>query len=67
MKTGDHYWYPPLYPDYFMLPENGLPEEGRDSFRMIPAHGKSRGVDDIADKSFSNRDSDPSQRCGIKP
>jgi hypothetical protein len=26
---------PPLYPDFFMLPENGLPEEGRDSFRMI--------------------------------
>jgi hypothetical protein len=25
----------PLYPDFFMLPENGLPEEGRDSFRMI--------------------------------
>jgi hypothetical protein len=27
---------PPLYPDFFMLPENGLPEEGRDLFRMIP-------------------------------
>jgi hypothetical protein len=26
---------PPLYPDFFMLPENELPEEGRDSFRMI--------------------------------
>jgi hypothetical protein len=26
---------PPLYPDFFMLPENELPEEGRDLFRMI--------------------------------
>jgi len=26
---------PPLYPDFFMLAENGLPEEGRDGFRMI--------------------------------
>jgi hypothetical protein len=26
---------PPLYPDFFMLPENEFPEEGRDGFRMI--------------------------------
>lgn len=26
---------PPLYPDFFMLPENGFPAEGRDAFRLI--------------------------------
>jgi len=26
---------PPLYPDFFMLPENAFPAEGQDAFRMI--------------------------------
>jgi hypothetical protein len=30
---------PPLYPDFFMLPENEVPQEGSDAFRTIPLTG----------------------------